>query len=548
MRARRIMLERLSGTAGLLVVGATLVGPGLAAAAEVAASDSAADVALPLKLSRKLLREDARHLRTGAPLHLREAPRSRLDRGATGKAALRAAMSLGEWGQEPSAALAPGVPLQPGGGQPDIVDSGDPQAPLLREALAARQAGQYALARDKFNAVLAADPNRPDVLHQLGLNDAYDKAYPAALDHLAAAQSLAPGDVDITLDRARVLSWNNRIPEAATLVDGVLAAHPDNAEAWDLRSRLHWYQSQPVDAEAAARKAVALDPLSTDFKLMLAQSLAAQGRYPEAADLAREIAPQRPKDPDVAALLQAETDNRPRPWRVDLALAHSSFERIPMQDWNGISVQLNRQISEADTVYGRVDGANRYSQTDTSLTVGDAHVFRPGFGGYAEATVTPSATYFPKWRLAGGAELRVRDDQAPVGATFLSLDGSIAHYNSGTSYGLTPGVIQYLDGGRAWVTLYLSNTIDAQSHYLNGWGVRGDLLVGTDWNVHAGYSRAPESDYEITGGVISVVRDFTLGASWQATPDLSLRLDWLHEDRANSYIRQEVVLGGSYRF
>ncbi|MDE3011816.1 MAG: YaiO family outer membrane beta-barrel protein [Pseudomonadota bacterium] len=448
------------------------------------------------------------------------------------------------------AGLPPGLPLAPPGEAEAATDApdADPLAKLIRAGLAERQAGQYDRAREHFAAALAADPARPDVLHLLGMNDAYAKSYATALDHLEAAQKLVPSDVDVALDRARVLSWSGRLSEAGSLVDGVLADHPDNGEAWDLRARLSWYQAQPVEAEGAARKAVALDPLSTDFKLMLAQSLAAQGRYPDAADIAREIAPQRPADADVASLLQAEIDNRPRPWRVDVALAHSSFERIPLQDWRGASVQLNRQLSAADTVYGRIDNAQRFGQTNSALALGDAHVFRSGFAGYAEISAAPGATFLPNWRLASGGELRVRDDQAAVGATFLTLDASAARYNAGTSYGLTPGLIQYLNGGRAWLSVRLNNSLDANRNYLNGWGVRGDVLVGASWNLHAGYSRAPESDYVANGAIISVVRDTTFGASWQATPDFALRLDYLREDRVLSYLRKEWVLGASYRF
>jgi YaiO family outer membrane protein len=418
----------------------------------------------------------------------------------------------------------------------------------LADARSARQTGQLGVARGHLRAALTLDPLRPDVLHSLAMTEAYDKNYSEALDLLDVAQALVPGDVDIVLDRARVMAWSGHVAEAATVVDGVLAEHDADAEAWDLRARLHWYLAQPIAAEAAARRAVGLDPLSADFKLTLAEALAAQGQFIAAADLAREVAPERPGDAEVADLLKSEYDNRIRPWRVDLSLSHSSIERIPLQDWQGLSLQVNRRLSATDTVYGRIDTAHRFAASDTSLTGGLAHTFRPGWGGFLEATVTPGATFFPTWRIASGTEFRLRPDQAQPGATFLSMDGAVAHYNTGTSYGLAPGVIQYFDSGQGWLSVHLHNGIDTQGHYLNGWGFRVDHLIGPDWQAHASWSRSPETEIEANRGLFALVRALSLGGSWQCNPDLLLRLDYVREDRSNSYIRHELLLGASYRF
>ena len=424
-----------------------------------------------------------------------------------------------------------------------------PLTPLAQHVAAgeaARKAGDLPGAQYEFEQALLLSPQQPEVLHALGLVEAYQKKYGSGLQHLAAALALAPGDVDIQLDQARVTAWNGDVPGAATAVDAILQSHPDNAEAWDLRARLHYYRGENAQAVSAARSAVKLDPLSTDFRITLAQCLNADGKFPEASTLTTQIQREKPDASELPDLLQTARDNRVRPWRVDLTLAHSSFERIHLSDWQGLNLQVSHALSLQDTGYARIENAQRFNQSNTTLMVGDYHSFGPGAGAYLEAGVTPGATFFPVWQVNAGGEWRVRPDTAWPGATFLTLDGRVAHYTSGTGLGFNPGVVQYIAKGQAWLTAHFDNSLDGGGRYLNGWSVRADALLPYGLDGHVGWGHAPESDGN--SGPIAMVRAFTVGVNWPLNRDLSFHLDYLREDRSNSYLRHEVTLGGTWFF
>jgi len=59
-----------------------------------------------------------------------------------------------------------------------------------------------------------------------------------------------------------------------------------------------------------------------------------------------------------------------------------------------------------------------------------------------------------------------------------------------------------------------------------------------------GWSDAPESDAGVSVGTQSLTAGIVVGV----TPDVDLRLDFLREDRENSYIKKDVSTGLTIRF
>ncbi len=103
---------------------------------------------------------------------------------------------------------------------------------------------------------------------------------------------------------------------------------------------------------------------------------------------------------------------------------------------------------------------------------------------------------------------------------------------------------QYFFDGRFWLTAKRIFSDDERGKDLKGWSLRADMRPFERLGLYAGYADAPES----SEGRTQEARSRFGGIIFDLTEDLSLRLDYLREDRLNSYVREQVGLGFGLRF
>lgn len=123
----------------------------------------------------------------------------------------------------------------------------------FQKGLEAQSKGQRARAVECYQSALKADPDRPEVLNNLGI----------------------------------LWLQENRYEEARTLFDRALVKAPSYARAHLNLAGALWGQGLHGEALAEARKAVALDPKDVSAHLTLASFLLAQGLKAEASEEAR---------------------------------------------------------------------------------------------------------------------------------------------------------------------------------------------------------------------------------------------------------------------
>lgn len=195
---------------------------------------------------------------------------------------------------------------------------------------ALRAKGDLAAAEHAYRQALAADPSLWDAYNNLAnllmsdarlddaeviLHEATQKCPHLAVTsarlgdlltgrrrHAEAAEAyrtalaLAPNDPALRMKRAVALAEADDLTGAATEFEALLAITPDHVDGWTALSELCRRTGRIVDAEKAARKALALNPAAAAAANNLGNALVAQHRLAEAEEaFAKAIAidPQR---------------------------------------------------------------------------------------------------------------------------------------------------------------------------------------------------------------------------------------------------------------
>lgn len=408
-------------------------------------------------------------------------------------------------------------------------------------AIEARQAGDFALAVAELEAALTLRPDSVEALHLLGTVLAFEGRYDEALQRLARARTLDPDNLDVELAEARVLSWSGDYAAAGRAVSTILTARPDNLEARLLAARIAFYQGGLAKAEQHLAAVLAREPRNGAALLLLGDVKRAGG----APDAARDAYEQAAEiDPASTAVQERLEQTRTRPWRLDLGGNYSSFSREDRQDWTEGFLQLRREIGGRSGLYGRIDGAERFDQRDLQLTAGADHRVNDWLSGYAAAGGTPSADFLPRWMVSAGGSARLRTGDETLGATVLTFDYRHSDYDTGGVDSLSPGVAQHFLDGRIWVTGRWINTFNEDNDWTSGWLVRLDWQARDDLGLHAGLANAPET---VLGETIDTFSYFA-GVVYRLSAERSLRLDYLHDDREDSYRRNSFALSFSQRF
>jgi Flp pilus assembly protein TadD len=138
-----------------------------------------------------------------------------------------------------------------------------PEVPinLLVEARGQAMAGAVDSALALYRLHLEAEPQADTVL--LEIADVFEyRAGEAdsAMAYLRKYLTRQPDAQTVRLRLARLLTWSGRLQAAEATADSIVAAEPENAEAWVLLGDLRRWRGDAEAADAAYRTALAIDP------------------------------------------------------------------------------------------------------------------------------------------------------------------------------------------------------------------------------------------------------------------------------------------------
>ena len=144
----------------------------------------------------------------------------------------------------------------------------------FQRAQATYRVGKLVEAGNILRESLLADSSHAPSVHLLGIIEARQQRFDAALQHFDAALSLKPGNAGYLVDRANVIASMGRPEEAVAAYDAALAIDPKLPEAHSNRGQALRMLNRLPEAAESFRRAVALKPAFIDAHCALGDVLA----------------------------------------------------------------------------------------------------------------------------------------------------------------------------------------------------------------------------------------------------------------------------------
>jgi YaiO family outer membrane protein len=413
--------------------------------------------------------------------------------------------------------------------------------PLADQAAALRRQGRFVEAEQHYADALKRRPDEADLLVGMGLTQGALGKHPEARESFARALAVAPRSRDARIGMARVSLWTGELDQADARVNAVLADAPSDPEALALRARVRLAKGQTAAAEEDFAAITAADPNDVDALVGLGDARRALGREPGAREAYQQALTVDPASADARSRLDAQPPTR---WRVDV---DGVFSRLSggREPWREGVIRFGYAARPGTVVSGGMEASERFGRFDAYFEGRIDHRFTPWFSAYALAGGTPEADFRPHYQLGGGAGLRVSPGVGTfVGPTVLTLDLRHARYDTGGTQTVSPGVEQYLFGGRFWITARWINTVAPDQDRISGWFLRGDAQVLDRLRLFAGASDAPDTSDGLVLETFSVFG----GAVVDVNERVSLRASVTREERRDAYDRTVLSLGMGLKF
>ena len=408
---------------------------------------------------------------------------------------------------------------------------------LINRALDLRNQGEFSEAEAYIRQAHEDAQDRRETYYLLAMTIAFQERFDEAEALLIEALNSYPDNITLLISLARVQSFQTDFALAQSTVEAVLERAPDNTEALNLAGRLAIYQSWPNRAiqrysDTLAREADNLEALigMHDAHLML-------GERELAADWLARAANQAPDNLDVRTRQQQQQDPQPS-WQVIYGYGNSSFERLPLDDWHDGFIEAHRRDGRGNDLYARAENLSHFGMSDTLLAVGTARNLNGDMPWEVKLEYSPDAVFVPDYRISAAVTPRLSEGGDQWGATLGRLSAQFASYPGAQGAQLSVGLDQYLASGRIWLNPSITTVFDENDDRLSGWNLRATMLVGQNNLVGLGYGETPQTENAITAKTRTTHLFGQLGINNQ----VQLRIDWVREDREDSYLRYGTTL------
>ena len=304
------------------------------------------------------------------------------------------------------------------------------------------------------------------------------------------------------------------------------AALSQQASAYDqaVAARL---DGRPAEAATLLRAWLAEHPADVDARLHLAYAELALGNLDEAEAGFRAVLAAAPDYADARAGLEQVAARRANPdfgQRAELTVegALSDLEGAA-SDWHEAGFRLRLPTGAATTVEAAGTYYRRFGLEDVELTGGLVHRAGEDLWLRAEASAAPSADFRPQWGVGGGLDWRLRGGPA---ATVLTLDARHQDFPLQHVTTISPGLVQYVAGGRAWIAAHAFGVIPEGGDLQVGWLLRGDLAPADRYRVFAGIADGPDTDLGVVTDVTSLFGGFEVPLGGRLGLTASVGREW----------------------
>jgi cytochrome c-type biogenesis protein CcmH/NrfG len=119
----------------------------------------------------------------------------------------------------------------------------------------------------------------------------------ASVSELRLRSQNHPHDPRFAVELARRYMLEQRLPEAARLLDGALQAAPQSTDALYLRALVDYFQHDPAAAQARLQQVLKLDPHHAQAQLHLGMIDVERSEFNQAVELLRQYVAEESQDP-----------------------------------------------------------------------------------------------------------------------------------------------------------------------------------------------------------------------------------------------------------
>lgn len=412
-------------------------------------------------------------------------------------------------------------------------------ARLMDEGRKQRLAGQTVAAERTYRKVLALDPRNGDALVALGLTLGAQGRYPEAGRYFDEALALDRNNLDARLGKVRLALWQNDLGTARSLLDGVAAKAPRNGDVLGLKGRVAFLEGDYDGARAAYEMALTQDPADADAMLGLGDALRAAGDDAQARLHYEKALRLRPGSQEIVERLAAPV---PRKWRFDLASEISELSS-GQGTWTDNFAVLSYRANPDLAMTAQTRLATRYGKTDTQLEARLDYTLNRPLSIHGLVALTPEADFLAKSSIGAGGIWTIETNSPPLGSVLLGFDVRYDEFTESEIWLAQPWAQFYLFNDRVWVTGRWVHVEDDQDNAVDGYILRGDVLVTDRLQAFAGYSDAPE----ISEGTIVDTESVFGGVAFDVNEDVTLRASYGFEMR-EAFDRDIYGLGVTVRF
>lgn len=300
---------------------------------------------------------------------------------------------------------------------------------------------------------------------------------------------------------------------------------------------------QPVEARRLLRAWLDAHPDDVDAKVQLAYAELAIGNLEEAevgfAAVLR-AAPDYADARDGLALVAARR-NSVNPSDRGYALVEGALSDLSggTSNWSEIAGEFQMPAGSV-TLGARASWYRRFGLEDVEMTgrIG----LHPSENVWlrAHAGGTPNADFRPELDLGGGIDVRLGSRSSTV----LTFDGALQRFPVQKVVTISPGLVQYVADGKAWLTVRGIGVVAEGGPLEVGALLRADYQPTAGWRVFGGAANGPDTDIGVVTRVTSVFGGLEAPLGNRLGVVGSIGRDW----RNGGFDRTEFRLGLKAQF
>lgn len=253
-----------------------------------------------------------------------------------------------------------------------LASSGWAAAPQGDPADAAWGRRDLATAERLYARRLAADSSDPQALYRMGMIFAWNHRYGEGIALLEQLATVEPNNVEVRVDRARVMAWRGDFDGSLTVLDSLLQDNPRRMDVLEVRAQVASWSGQTGVALNTYHKLLGLAPnpgaVRRRAQLGLARALGWSGELDSSRAIYRGMLR---KDSTNAAALRGLA--RTTAWMGNLVAAEGMWRRAIGLDSSDLDavVGLSQTLRWQGRVPEAFEVAQRMSEPTADGAVGD---------------------------------------------------------------------------------------------------------------------------------------------------------------------------------